>query len=105
MHNNSTGLGKLDESGLEGNNKLLRSIRKSLSRKTSQDANLKDTPLNRLWLASDPVVNVERLDGKPFCKHCEERGHYTRYCSKKSMKHDVLNEDDTLFNTLICLDN
>ena len=69
QHNDGHGLGILDESGLEACNKILRSIRKTLSRKTDQDANLADT-LNRLWLASDPVVNAERLKAKPFCKVC-----------------------------------
>ena len=99
LHNNSFGLANLDESGLEGNNKILRSIRQNLSRKSLQDANLNDT-LNRLWLGSDPVVNVERLKGKPFCKHCNERGHSTRYCSHKNVELTVLDEDDTLFKSL-----
>ena len=41
--NEGRGLKNLDESGLEGNNKILRSIRLNLARKTSQTANLEDT--------------------------------------------------------------
>ena len=100
-HNNSFGLRNLDKSGLEGNVKILRSIRRSLSRKSSQDANLYDI-LNRLWLGSDPVVNDQRLKGKPFCKHCNERGHSTRYCPQKNVKLKVLNEEVSLFQSLIC---
>ena len=79
QHNDGHGLGNLDESGLEGCNKILRCIRRSMSRKISQDANLTDT-LNRLWLGSDPVVNAERLKAKPFCKTCKVLGHHTCYC-------------------------
>ena len=41
--NDECGLGSLDESGLEGNNKVLRAICTQLSRKTSQITNLRDT--------------------------------------------------------------
>ena len=41
--NNSKGLKNLDESGLEGNNKILCSIRLNLARKNSQSENLEDT--------------------------------------------------------------
>ena len=47
--NGDHGLGYLDESGMEGNNKILRGIRTNLSRKTSQNANLTDT-IRRMWL-------------------------------------------------------
>ena len=100
QHNDGHGLGNLDESGLEGCNKILRSIRKTLSRKISQDANLTDT-LNRLWLASDPVVNAERLKAKPFCKTCQVKGHHTRYCPEK-LCCTVQNEEDTLFASFCC---
>ena len=98
QYNDGHGLGNLDESGLEACNKILRTIRKTLSRKISQDANLTDT-LNRLWLASDPVVNAERLKAKPFCKLCKVRGHHTRYCPEK-VTFSVENEEDTLFASL-----
>ena len=99
-HNNSCGLANLDESGLEGCNKIVRCVRKTLSRKTSQQDNLIDT-LNRMWLASDPVVNHKRLSGKPFCKNCKILGHHTRYCPEKNFFR-VENEEDTLFKSL-CL--
>ena len=38
----------------------MRCIRKTLSIKVSQEANLADT-LNRMWLAFDPVVNHKGL--------------------------------------------
>ena len=97
--NESFGLGNLDESGLEGNNKLLRAIRIKLSRKTNQSDNLEDT-LQRMWIQSDPVVNMERRKAQPFCKHCQERGHSTRYCSKKHMLSQVLEEEDSLVESL-----
>ena len=63
------GLGEHSESGLECNNKYLRSIRTSLSRKTCQEYCLEDT-LVRLWLKSDPLIrsyrsrNNRRLNNK-----------------------------------------
>ena len=66
-------------SGLEANNKILRSIRLKLSRKTSQADNLDDV-INRLWLGSDPKINRIRLQTQPYCKHCIEYGHSTLYC-------------------------
>ena len=66
----------LDESGLEGNNKILRGIQTKLGRKTSQNANLIDT-IRRMWVGSDSQVNYIRLKAKPFCKHCKEQGHST----------------------------
>ena len=99
LNNKETGLGSLDESGLEGNNKILRSIRTNLSRKNSQNSNLEDT-LHRMWISSDPQVNCERSRSKPFCKYCKERGHSTRYCKKKNMKETVLAEEDAIFNML-----
>ena len=53
------GLGEHSESGLECNNKYLRSIRTSLSRKTSQEACLEDT-LVRLWLKLNPLIRSFR---------------------------------------------
>lgn len=97
--NDGHGLGNLDESGLEACNKILRSIRKTLSRKISQDANLTDT-LHRLWLASDPVVNAERVKSKSFCKICQVRGHHTRYCPEK-IYFSVEKEEDALFTSLL----
>ena len=72
--NGEQGLGSLDESGLEGNNKILRNVRTKLSRKCSQPANLSDT-LNRMWIGSDPVVNTERRKALPFCKYYNVTGH------------------------------
>ena len=96
--NNGFGLGSLDESGLEGNNIILRGIRIRLSRKTSQNNNLTDT-LQRMWLGSDPLVNVERAKSKSFCKYCEEMGHSTRYCKKNNISATTLDEDDYLFES------
>ena len=59
QNNENRDLGSLDESGLEGCNKILRSIRINLSRKVSQTLNLVDT-INRMWVSSDPWVNNER---------------------------------------------
>lgn len=98
--NGDIGLLSLDESGLEGSNKILRGIRTKLSRKTSQNANLADS-IRRLWLGSDPKVNFVRSKTKPFCKHCVEFGHSTRYCQIKTPKHGPLSSDDALFQSLI----
>ena len=91
-----------DKEGLEGNNKLLRAIRIKLSRKTSQVDNLEDT-LNRMWIQSDPVVNIERRKVQPYCKYCEIKGHSTRYCSKKHMACRVLEEEDSVVESLFLI--
>ena len=87
--NDGYGLGTLDEAGMEACNKVLRNIRIKLSRKCSQDDNLQDI-INRMWVTSDPVVNVERSKVKPFCRLCAERGHSTRYCCKKRLGNFLL---------------
>ena len=98
--NGERGLRNLDESGLEGNNKILREIRTKLGRKTSQIANLIDS-LRRMWLGSDPQVNDIRLKTKPFCKHCKELGHSSRYCKIKNPLFGPSSSDDALFESLI----
>ena len=97
--NDGRGLKCFDESGLEANNKILRSIRLKLARKTSQADNLQDV-INRMWMASDPKVNYIRQQTKPFCKHCQERGHSTRYCKKTYKVSGPLSSDDSLFEKL-----
>ena len=81
--NGGYGMGSLDELGMEGCHKVLRGIRTRLSRKISQQANLLDT-IRRMWYASDPMVNEERMKGWPYCKSCKVCGHSTRYCIKKT---------------------
>lgn len=97
--NDAHGLKSLDESGLEGNNKILRKIRTKLARKTSQQDNLTDC-LRRLWVSSDPVVNDIRENTKPFCKTCAVRGHSIRYC-KKNTYIQPFGSDDALFESLL----
>ena len=95
--NGGFGLGSLDESGMEGCHKVLRNVRTRLSRKVSQHANLVDT-IQRLWLISDPVINMERHKGWPWCKKCLIRGHSTRYCRENSSASD--SDNDELFHYL-----
>ena len=90
--NGGFGLGKLDESGMEGCHKVLRSSRLNLARKTSQQANLVDT-VRRLWISSDPLVNIERRKGLPWCKICSVRGHSTRYCRANTPSSPTESED------------
>ena len=100
--NDSEGLGSLDESGLEGCNKILRKIRTNLLRKNSQPSNLVDTQ-GRMWTTSDPIVNDERKKAKPYCNHCVIRGHSTRYCKEKCGNDDNTtgdSVDDQLFNPM-----
>ena len=97
--NDAHGLKSLDESGLEGNNKILRKIRTKLARKTSQKDNLTDC-LRRLWVSSDPVVNDIRENTKPFCKTCGVKGHSLRYCKKNTCL-QPLRSDDALFESLL----
>ena len=93
------GLGYLDESGLEGNNKIIRGIRTKLSRKISQYENPADTI--RMWLGSDPKINCVRFNAKPLCKYCKIQGHSTRYCQIKNPHYGPVNSDDALFESLI----
>ena len=97
--NGNCGLKAWDESGLEANNKVLRSIRLKLARKTSQSDNLEDC-INRLWLGSDPKVNNVRIKAQPYCKHCKEYGHSSRYCRKNRPIFGPLTDDDALFDAL-----
>ena len=97
--NGNCGLKAWDESGLEANNKILRSIRLKLARKTSQSDNLEDC-INRLWLGSDPKVNNVRIKAQPYCKHCKEYGHSSRYCRKNRPIFGPLTDDDALFDAL-----
>ena len=78
--NNSTGLGKFSEQGLENNNKMLRFYQKFLSRKCSQHANLTDC-FTKLWLQSDPIIQRLGRKIKP-CKHCGE-AHSAKSCPEK----------------------
>ena len=98
--NDNEGLKSMDESGLEGNNKILRKIRTKLSRKTSQEENLIDC-LRRLWVSSDPVIVNELWEStKPYCKKCELKGHSTRYC-KQGTSQRPLGSDDSMFESIL----
>ena len=96
--NDGVGLGALDESGLEGCNKILRNVRTNIARQTCQKDNLVDT-IRRMWVSSDPVVNYKRNESQPRCKICDDVGHTIRSC--KSLKATVYTEDDYLLNNLI----
>ena len=98
--NGSRGLQNLDESGLEGNNKILRGIRSKLARKTSQNANLEDT-IRRMWLGSDPKVNSVRMKAQPYCRHCKDHGHSTRYCKVQNPVFGPLTDDDVLYESVV----
>ena len=95
QNNDNHGLGSLDESSLEGCNKILRSIRTQLSRKVSQTLNLVDC-LDRMWASSDPLLNAERQKTLPFCSFCKEYGHNIRYCVQKNVVSSVSTEEDHL---------
>ena len=99
--NDCRGLKCFDESGLEANNKILRSLRLKLARKTSQADNLDDV-INRLWLGSDPKINCIRLQTQSYCKYCKEYGHFTRYCRIANPVFGPLSNDDALFDKLCC---
>ena len=96
--NNGYGLGSLDESGLEGCNKLVRNIRTCIARKTSQKDNVVDT-IKRMWLASDPLVQIERKKARNVCKVCSWEGHTARSCPLD--RATVSTEDDALFYDLL----
>ena len=75
-NNGDHGLRCLDEAGFEANNKVLRSVRMKLARKTSQEDNLTDV-INRMWLLSDPKVKDVKKLTDPYCKHCNVYDHST----------------------------
>ena len=66
--NDGEGLQRLDESGLEGCNKNLRTIRTRQARKISQQACNTDC-LSRMWVGSDPILQAQRMAVLPHCKH------------------------------------
>ena len=100
--NDGHGLGNLDESGLEACNKLIWKFRTSLAWKTSQIDNLTDV-LRRLWVNTDPIINLERQKTLSFCKLCSARGHSTRYCiAKKDITDDDLIKYLTSRMNLLC---
>ena len=102
--NEGFGLKRIDESGLEGVNKLLRNIRERHSRKTSQrDCNA--DCLTRIWLGSDPLLQKERMLALPYCTDCKISGHSTRYCPKKKAVVLPCDEDNALFQSLLIQSN
>ena len=74
------GLGNLSEGGLEACNKLLRRYRSRLSRKTSQDDNLRDT-IRRLFILGDPELSDVRLKVAEKCQICKVPGHTRGDCN------------------------
>ena len=82
--NDGEGLKRLDESGLEGCNKILRVIRTKHARKISQKACNIDC-FARMWVGS------------------EVSGHGTRYCSN-SKQQGPINEEDALVASLLISD-
>ncbi|KAG1681466.1 hypothetical protein GQR58_011849 [Nymphon striatum] len=57
-------------------------------------ANIVDT-IRRMWVSSDPKINVERFRAKSYCKHCNVTGHSTRYCKEFNIFNGAMNEDDS----------
>ena len=101
--NDGEGLKRLDESGLEGCNKILRVIRTKHARKISQKACNIDC-FARMWVGSDPILQTERMAALPFCRHCQVSGHGTRYCSNTKQQQGPINEEDALVASLLISD-
>ena len=99
LNNNCEGLQRLDESGLEGCNKILRKIRTNLSRMTSQLNNLTDT-IALMWVGSDEFVQIERKKALPYCNSCRKSGHGTSYCPKWKCVDTAISLDNFLFDLL-----
>lgn len=99
-NNNEEGVLRLNESGLEGCNKILRKIRINLAWKTSQQSNLTDT-IKRIC-GLDQILLCIESEEKPklCCKTCKIVGHGTRYCSNTIVKDNVMTLDDYLFSML-----
>ena len=102
--NDGEGLQRLDESGLEGCNKILRTIRTRQARKISQQACNTDC-LSRMWVGSDPILQAQRMAVLPHCKHCQVTGrHGTRYCPIKNPQQRPAEEEDYLVSLLLNTD-
>ena len=98
--NDGEGLEHLGESGLEGCNKILRTIRYRQARKILQQACNMDC-LSRMWVGSDPMLQQERMAALPFCTHSQIKGHWTRYCAVKNPKQGPVGKEYDLINSLL----
>ena len=95
--NDSTGMGRYSEAGVEHNNKVLRLLRSRLARKKSQNDNLEDC-ITRLWVASDPCVRAAAP--QPKCSRCTEGGHFTVSCPTKLREPRERKADDEYLDVL-----
>ena len=94
VNNDGFGLKNLSESGLEGLHKVLRMVRRDLSRKNSLENEIEDV-LKYMWVQSDPTVreSKRRLE----CSNCQARNHTKRGCPELKIN-PVWDEDDDIIN-------
>ena len=96
VNNDSFGLKDLAEHGLEGLHKVLRQVRRDLSRKSSLLAEIQDVG-SYMWHRSDPKIRDARL--RLECSNCSARNHTRRGCPLLK-RNDELDEDIDIFNSL-----
>ena len=94
INNDGFGLKNLSESGLEGLHKVLRHVRRDLSRKNSLENEIEDV-LKYMWVQSDPTVRESRR--RLECSNCEARNHTKRGCPELKIN-PVWDEDDDIIN-------
>ena len=84
-------------SGLEGLHKILRNVRKDLSRKNSLYLQIQDV-FKFMWTQSDPQVRAMRR--RLECSQCLATSHTKRGCPE--LKNNVIHdEDNDLVNSLL----
>jgi len=97
MKNENYGLKDTSETGLEGLHKILKMVRRDLSRKCSLEQEIHDVA-KYMWISSDPIIkeSKRRLE----CSNCLEKNHTRRGCPK--LKFNVQqDEDNDIVNTFL----
>lgn len=97
IRNDGFGLKDISEQGLEGLHKILRNVRKDLSRKNSLYLQIQDV-FKFMWTQSDPQVRAMRR--RLECSQCLATSHTKRGCPE--LKNNVIHdEDNDLVNSLL----
>ena len=98
VKNDGFGMKNLSESGLEGLHKVLRHVRRDLSRKVSLIAEVEDV-VKFMWLQSDPQIreSKRRLE----CSNCHARSHTKRGCPELKTNPDMNDDDDDIMDRFI----
>ena len=88
IRNEGYGLKDISEQGLEGLHKILRNVRKDLSRKCDLYSQIQDV-VKFMWTQSDPQVRAMRR--RLECSNCLGESHTKRGCPELKLN---IHEDD-----------